>query len=219
MQTDERSSYARDSRDGRDNREYRSNYGGGRDGRDGRDSRGYDDDGRRGGGRGRGTPLSELDPALTDVSRRVIGSSIEVHKALGPGFSQDVYLNALCGELDAQGVRYSRRHAFPVHYKGGKVGDRVVDLFVDNRFIVEVLAAHQPIGSIERAVVRAGLRCADLELGLIINFGEMRLKDGLVRVLNPDKLNAMKGADGQGEYHDDGDSAGDRGGDHGDRGQ
>jgi hypothetical protein len=55
------------------------------------------------------------------------------------------------------------------------------------------------IGGYERAALRSRLRVADVELGLIINFGERRLKDGLVRVLNPDKLNANRGEGAEGE--------------------
>ncbi len=141
----------------------------------------------------RGTPLSELDPALTDVSRKVIGASIEVHKAIGPGFPEEVYLAALCAELDTLGVKYQARATFDVKYRGKAVGQFKVDLYVDDRFFVDVCAEHREIGSVERAALRAQLRAKDLELGLIINFAEMRLKDGLIRVLNPDKLNAMKG--------------------------
>ncbi len=67
--------------------------------------------------------------------------------------------------------------------------------------MVDLMARPGEIGSYERSSVRAQLRAADLELGLIINFCERRLKDGLVRVLNPDKLNAMRGDDE--EYEDD----------------
>lgn len=137
----------------------------------------------------RGVPLSDLDPALTDVSRKVIGAAIEVHKALGPGFSEDVYAHALQHELESLAVGFKADHSFDVNFKGKKCGSRAADLFVDNRFVVEVMAVPGEIGSLERAQLRALLRVADLELGLIINFAERRLKDGLVRVLNPDKLN------------------------------
>lgn len=168
--------------------------------RDNRDSR----DGRRRDDTRRGTPLSELDPALTDVSRKVIGASIDVHTALGPGFSDEVYLQALCKELESLGVRFKVHHRFDVKYKGHVVGHRTADLYVDDRFLCDVMAEHKEIGSVERASLRALLRAADLELGLILNFAEMRLKDGLVRVLNPDKLNAMKGqAAGAAAYGDD----------------
>ncbi len=172
----------RDSRDSRDSR----------DNRDSRDSRDRRRDGEGGSAR-RGTPLSELDPALTDVSRKVIGAAIDVHMALGPGFSDEVYLQALGKDLDSLGVKFKAHHRFDVKYKGQVVGERVADLYIDDRFLVDVMAEHKEIGSVERAALRALLRAADLELGLILNFAEMRLKDGLVRVLNPDKLNAMKG--------------------------
>jgi GxxExxY protein len=141
----------------------------------------------------RGTPLSELDPALTEVSRKVIGCAIEVHMELGPGYEESVYLNALKLELDAEGVKYSEGHAFDVYFDEKVVGRTVADLWVGDRFIVEIMARPGEIGGYERAALRAQLRAADVELGLIINFGERRLKDGLVRVLNPDKLNELKG--------------------------
>jgi len=164
-----------------------------------------DRDERRDDRRGRGTPLSDLDPALTDVSRRVIGAAIEVHKTLGPGFPESAYTKALCSELDAGGIGYKIGAALPVRYKDVEVGTTTADLFVDNRFLVEVMAHTGEIGSAERSTLRAQLRAADVELGLIINFGERRLKDGLVRVLNPDKLNAMRGDEGdhdEPETHD-----------------
>ena len=138
---------------------------------------------------GRGVPLSELDPALTEVSRKLIGCAIEVHKALGPGYERAVYQKALEMELESTGVGYKIDHAYPVMYRGKKVGERKADMVVADRFVVELLASRGEISSAERAGVRALLRAADMELGLIINFAERRLKDGLVRVLNPDKLN------------------------------
>ena len=171
---------------------------GGRGG--GRGDRGGDRGGDRDGNR-RGMPLSELDPNLTDMSRRVIGCAIEVHKALGPGFDESCYVNALKIEMNKAGLKYKLNHAFDVVYAGEKVGSATADLYVEDRFVVDLMARPGEIGSYERSSVRAQLRAADLELGLIINFCERRLKDGLVRVLNPDKLNAMRGDDE--EYEDD----------------
>lgn len=157
-----------------------------------------------GGERRRGTPLSELDPALTEVSRKTIGCAIETHMELGPGYDESVYLKALMIELTAEGVPHKAGHPFQVMFDDQVVGQVVADLWVADRFIVEVMARPGEVTSYERAQLRAQLRAADVELGLIINFGERRLKDGLVRVLNPDKLNAMKdGVDGEGG-HDEG---------------
>lgn len=150
--------------------------------------------------RRRGVPLSDLDPALTDVSRRVIGCAIEVHKALGPGYDKSVYAAALGKALKVEGVEFQTGHSFDVEYEGDKVGTIAVDLYVAERFAVNLMAYHGEVGSMERSQLRAALRSGDMELGLIINFGERRLKDGLVRVLNPDKIESLRRDD---EYEDD----------------
>jgi GxxExxY protein len=120
----------------------------------------------------------------------------------------------LQAELDGAGVSYKINHKVPVMYRGQEIGERIADMLIDNRFIVELMAERGEIGGFERASLRALLRAADLELGLIINFAERRLKDGLVRVLNPDKLNAMRGEAGEGGegHHDDDDLGFDDGG-------
>ncbi len=179
-------------------------YGGSRGGD--RGDRGGDRGGYRDGGdRGerRGVPLSELDPALTDISRRVIGCAIDVHRALGPGYDEGVYAEALKGELTAGGINFTQGKAVAVMYKERQVGTIATDLLVENRFVVELLARPGDIGSFERSMVRAQLKAADLELGLIINFAERRLKDGLVRVLNIEKLNIARDDESGSEYEDD----------------
>jgi GxxExxY protein len=193
---------------------YRGGQGGG-----GHQGGGYGGHGGHGGGQGghggggfgrrddrdnhdrRGVPLSELDPALTEMSRKVIGCAIEVHKLLGPGYSREIYLKALCLEMDSEELSYKIDHAFDVDFDGDIVGQTVATLYVGERFLVEVLARVGEVGTAERTQLRAQLRSADTELGLIINFGERRLKDGLVRVLNPDKLNPQD--DDDDEYEDD----------------
>ncbi len=179
-------------------------YGGGGGGGRG----GYGGEGGGGGGGGgnrerRGVPLSDLDPALTDISRRVIGCAIDVHRTLGPGYDESVYAEALKSELTAGGINFSQGKAVPVMYKDKQVGTIATDLFIENRFVVELMARPGDIGSFERSSVRAQLKAADLELGLIINFAERRLKDGLVRVLNIEKLNIGKDDEGGEEFHDD----------------
>jgi len=143
----------------------------------------------------------ELDPALTEVSRTVIGCAIEIHKAIGPGFETSVYERALSAELDEEGVEHKLNHAFGLEYRGRDIGKHHVSLFVDDRFVVQVVANDREVDGFDRASLRSQLRAADLELGLIINFHRRRLKDGgLVRVLNPDKLEALRGSH---EEHED----------------
>lgn len=144
----------------------------------------------RGGARphGRGIPLSDLDPELTQASHKVIGCARDVHVALGPGYDADVYLEAMKHELTAGGIRFKSREPIEIRHRDARVGEIRPDLLVEDRFIVEVLAQPREIGGYERARLRAQLRAADVELGLIINFAGRLLKDGLVRVLNLEKL-------------------------------
>lgn len=189
----------------------RGNYGSGGGGGRGYNDRGGNRGGQRGGGGGgdyrerRGIPLSELPPELTESSRKVIGAAIEVHKSLGPGFDASVYRNALKSELETQGLAFAIGRTFEVRYHDKKVGDVSTDIFIDNKFLVEILARPGEIGTLERLALRGQLKAANLDLGLIINFAERRLKDGLVRVLNIDKINAERGITGD---HGDEDSSG-----------
>lgn len=164
----------------------------------------YDDrnpDRGRGGRRGRGVPLSELDPALTETSHTVIGCARDVHVDLGPGYPKEIYFEAMKLELEDAGISYKANESIDVYLGDDKIGQVSADFLIADRFIVEVGDQPGPVGSFERAQLRAKLRAADLELGLIINFSGRLLKDGLVRVLNPDKLNAMR------EGHDDEDES------------
>ncbi len=179
---------------------YRGGRGGGGRGRGG--GGGGDWGGGGGGGGGRGVPLSSLDPALTEVSRKLIGCAIEVHRNLGPGFDEAIYRKAVETELKAIDVPYETDKPYPVMYKDKQIGERTADMVVDGRFIVDLMASRGEIGGTERASLRALLRCADMELGLIINFAERRLKDGLVRVLNPEKLGLTPGGSHDDQGHD-----------------
>ncbi|USN99321.1 MAG: GxxExxY protein [Phycisphaeraceae bacterium] len=189
-----------------------SDYG--YDGGRGEHRGGYNRGGGRG-GPGRGRPgnqhghhgnrrpsvqLDELDPALTELSRRVIGCAIEVHKELGPGYPLEIYKKSLEIELKAEEIAYKADHAFEVEFDGEVVGKVLCDLFIGDRFLVKLMGEHVEIGTQPRSELRAQLRAADFELGLIINFGERRLKDGLVRVLNPDKLRELRGEVDEDEY-------------------
>ncbi|MBL8888035.1 MAG: GxxExxY protein [Phycisphaerales bacterium] len=195
------SDYRNDGR-GESRGSYSGGYGsgGGGSGGGGRGRGGYGNSGRDGnrdggrdGGQRRGIPLSELDPTLTSISHKVIGCARDVHIALGGGYDESTYMTALQQEMRAQGVNFKHNHSIPVKYKDQVVGHSICDLFIEDRFIVDVMARYGEVSGAERSVLRAQLKAADLELGLIINFAGRLLKDGLVRVLNVDKINAAKG--------------------------
>ena len=141
----------------------------------------------------------ELDPALAEVSRAVIGSSIEIHKSLGPGFDAGVYEQALSAELKKQGVEHDLDYKFDVEYAGQTVGTARVSLYVAERFVVRVLDSPDEVGGLERDSLRGLIKNADLDMGLIINFCRKRLRDGLVRVLNPERIDAIRGESAHGD--------------------
>jgi len=174
----------------------------------------YDDYNRREGGYGgrggqqrgrrRGTPLSDLDPELTAISHKVIGLATEVHMELGPGYDESVYQKAFAIALKADNINFKAGETLSVYFDDEEVGQVTADLFIEDQFIVEVMAEPREISGYDRTKLRAQLRAADVVLGLVINFAGRRLKDGLVRVLNPDKLNEQREED-DGDDDDDGD--------------
>lgn len=146
----------------------------------------------------------ELDPALSEISSRVIGCAIEVHKQIGPGFALEVYENAMAKALTAAGVSYKMGHHFPILFNGEKVGETRVSFYVDERFIVQIINENREIDGLDRTVLRSILRVAELGLAVGLSFALGRMKNGgLVRVLNPDKLDEIRAADAP--RHDDSD--------------
>ena len=75
-----------------------------------------------------------------DLTYKIIGCAMEVHKHMGNGFQEVVYQRALAIEMQMQGIEFSREHEMPLLYKGYDVGTRRVDFFVENTIMVEIKA-------------------------------------------------------------------------------
>lgn len=120
-----------------------------------------------------------------ELSNLIIGAAIEVHKQLGgPGLLEDVYEEALCFELAADGLRVARQVQIPVLYKGQRLKKPLIlDILVDDKVIVEVKAVEKII-PVFNAQLLTYLRLADKKLGLLINFGEVKVSEGIHRVVN-----------------------------------
>ena len=120
-----------------------------------------------------------------EPSSLIIGAAIEVHKQLGgPGLLEDVYEEALCCELAAQGIHVARQVQVPMLYKGQRLKKPLVlDLLVDDKVIIEVKAVEKII-PVFKAQLLTYLRLADKKLGLLINFGEVIVSEGIHRVVN-----------------------------------
>lgn len=121
--------------------------------------------------------------ALDDLAHEAIDAAIEVHRHLGPGFSESVYEEALCNELSTRGVAHERQVRVDVLYKGEPVGHGKVDVVVGNELMLELKSVRELI-EVHRTQLYSYLRATDQKLGLLMNFNAEVLKDGLVRVVN-----------------------------------
>lgn len=126
--------------------------------------------------------MRELDPSLNELANRVIGAAIEVHRALGPGFLEGVYESALAIEFGLRGIPFVRQPIVEVGYKGEAVGEGRLDFLVDGRLIVE-LKATDGLSALYTAQVLSYLRTTGHQLGLLLNFNEARLRDGIRRII------------------------------------
>ena len=120
-----------------------------------------------------------------DLSHIIIGAAIEVHRELGgPGLLESIYEEALCAELILRGLQVERQIEVLVVYKGKKLEKTFrLDVLVSGLVVVEVKAVEQII-PIHLAQCLTQLRITGKKLGLVINFGERFLKDGINRVVN-----------------------------------
>lgn len=120
-----------------------------------------------------------------ELSNIIIGAAIEVHKELGgPGLLEDIYEEALCLELADRGLQVDRQVQVPVLYKGRRLKKPLVlDVLVVDTVIVEVKAVEKVI-PIFSAQLLTYLRLTKKKLGLVINFGEIRVSEGVHRVVN-----------------------------------
>ena len=120
-----------------------------------------------------------------ELSNMIIRAAIEVHKELGgPGLLEDVYEEALCYELGLHGLKVERQLGFHLEYKGRLLQKRLVlDIVVADLVIIEVKAV-ELYNEIYEAQLLTYLRQTRKRLGLVVNFGESYVRDGIHRVVN-----------------------------------
>jgi len=124
------------------------------------------------------------------LSRKVIGAAIEVHRLKGPGLIESIYEKCLMRELFLQHIPARQQVVVPVEYKGFVFDEPLkLDVFVDDCLIVELKAVTE-ILPIHKAQLLSYMKLMDVPLGLLINFHEMRLVNGVHRLILP-------GADGK----------------------
>lgn len=120
-----------------------------------------------------------------EISYHIIGAAIEVHKTLGgPGLLESIYVSSLCHELSLRGLNVEREVMVPVEYKGTVISDPLlIDILVEEKVIIEAKASFKD-NIVYQAQLLTYLRLTDLRLGLLINFGKCRVRDGILRIVN-----------------------------------
>lgn len=120
----------------------------------------------------------------SELTGKIIGCAMEVHKHLGSGFQEVVYQRALSIELNMQGIEHIREQEMPLKYKGYDIGTRRVDFFVENKIMVEIKAVKE-LEDVHLAQAINYLEAYRMEIGLLINFGNTSLQ--FKRVMKPNK--------------------------------
>ena len=118
--------------------------------------------------------------ALRELTEKIIGCAIEVHRQLGPGLLEGTYESALSIELNSAGLQHVRQPIFPVKYKGQVIGEYRLDLIVENLVIVEIKSVER-FDPIFEAQVLTYLKVTGKRLGLLMNFNSRLLRDGIKR--------------------------------------
>ncbi|WP_437580952.1 GxxExxY protein [Sorangium sp. So ce887] len=120
---------------------------------------------------------------LWELSERVIGACIEVHRHLGPGLLASVYEQCLCHELSLMGLSFARQRSLPVTYKRAMLdcGYRL-DVVVEERLILELKAVDHLL-PVHEAQVLTYLKLTDLDVGLLVNFNTPVLRRGIRRLV------------------------------------
>jgi GxxExxY protein len=119
-----------------------------------------------------------------ELTGKIIGAAMEVHRHLGNGFQEVVYQRALAIELDMRKVDFVREMEMPLQYKGFDIGNRRVDFFIEEKIMLEIKAVIQ-LENVHLAQAINYLEAYGMEIGLLINFGSPSLQ--FKRVMKPQR--------------------------------
>ena len=119
---------------------------------------------------------------LSELTGKIIGCAMEVHRILGNGFQERIYQRAMAIEMALQGLAFSQEHVMDIYYKGHLIGTRRVDFFVEEQVMVE-LKAVKNLEDVHLAQAINYLEAYGVKIGLLINFGDFSLR--FHRVMKP----------------------------------
>lgn len=118
----------------------------------------------------------------SELTGKIIGAAMEVHKYLGNGFQEVIYQRALSIELNINNLQHEREKEMPLSYKGYDIGKRRVDFFIEEKIMLEIKAVKQ-LEDVHLAQAINYLEAYNMEIGLLINFGSTSLQ--FKRVMKP----------------------------------
>lgn len=118
---------------------------------------------------------------MDELTEKIIGAAIEVHNILGPGLLESIYEEALCYEFNIRDIKYQKQVECDIVYKGHTIKGQKLDLLVENEVVIEIKSLSK-MPEVALAQTLSYLIATNLKRGLIINFGEKRLVDGIKRV-------------------------------------
>ena len=119
--------------------------------------------------------------ANDELTGKIIGAAIEVHKILGPGLLESIYEEALCYEFKLRNINFKRQPKIDVIYKGVKIKGQRLDLLVENEVVVEIKSLSK-LPEVATAQILSYLKATGLKRGLLINFGTTKLVNGVKRI-------------------------------------
>ncbi|WP_242691748.1 GxxExxY protein [Desertivirga arenae] len=119
---------------------------------------------------------------LSELTGKIIGCAMEVHRKLGNGFQESIYQRALAVEMDLQKLNFSKEHEMEIFYKGVYLGKRRVDFFIEGLIMLELKAVIQ-LEDAHLAQAINYLEASKMKIGLLINFGNRSLQ--FKRVMKP----------------------------------
>jgi GxxExxY protein len=134
---------------------------------------------------------SASDEGLSVLTDKIIGCAFTVSNALGHGFLEAVYKNALAIELEQAGLGVGREVVFPILYRGENVGHYYADIVVNSTAIIELKVA-EALGKAHSAQLLNYLTASHLPVGLLLNFGKPRIE--IKRVINKIRAHPPKSA-------------------------
>ena len=122
---------------------------------------------------------------INQLSYEIIKAAIKVHKELGPGLLESVYQSCMLIELKKMGIKVQAEVPVVIFYNGQKINNQGfrIDLLVDDTIIVELKSVGQ-VQDVHKKQLLTYLRLAQKPLGLLINFNEVMLKEGITRIIN-----------------------------------